>query len=62
MKVIALVPLVAGAAPIPKMKKPEPGPEFHPAVAKSHKGGFSTESTIPVPVPSSCKSIHLIYK
>jgi hypothetical protein len=40
MIVIALVPPVAGAAPIPKIKKPEPGPEFHPAVAKSHKGGF----------------------
>jgi hypothetical protein len=37
---VALVPLVAGAAPIPKMKKPEPGPELHPAIAKSHKGGI----------------------
>jgi hypothetical protein len=41
MKVIALVALIAGAAPIPKMKKPEPGPELHPAITKSHKGGIS---------------------
>jgi hypothetical protein len=51
MIVIAWVPLVAGAAPIPKIKKPEPGPEFHPAVTKSHKGGISSKCSVPVPVP-----------
>ncbi len=59
MKVIAWVPLVAGAAPIPKIKKPEPGPEFHPAVAKSHKGGFFLLNVqFRYRYHSSSKSIH----